>query len=102
MIGKCIFYVANEPSKYFSEVHQNRPLFHLFSSFQTNIIIFTTNKCKICHPVYGRARIRTHDPQNMCLLPKPLDQGSRPTLKFVYKIYCWSLGPHRESGWQML
>ena len=32
-----------------------RPLFHLFSSFQTNITIFTTNICEKMsdHPVYG-------------------------------------------------
>ena len=27
---------------------QPRPLFRLFSSFQTNITIFTANKCKKC------------------------------------------------------
>ena len=31
-----------------------RPLFHLFSSFQANITIFTTNKCeKNVRPVNG-------------------------------------------------
>ena len=32
---------------------------------------------KNVHPVYG-AGIRTHDLRNMSLLPRPLDQGSRP------------------------
>ena len=47
-----------------------RPLFNLFSSFQTNITIFTTNICEKCHdhPVYG-AGIRTHDLRNTSLLP---------------------------------
>ena len=36
-----------------------RPLFNLFSSFQTNITISTTN-VKNVHQVYG-AVIRTHD-----------------------------------------
>ena len=32
---------------------------------------------KNVHPVFG-AGILTHDLQNVSLLPKPLDQGSRP------------------------
>ena len=32
---------------------------------------------KNVHPVYG-AGIRTHDLHNMCLLPLPLNQGTRP------------------------
>ena len=53
----------------------------IFGLFQTNNTIFTTNQCEKCHvhPVSG-ARIRTHDLWNVSLLPKPLDQGSRPTL----------------------
>ena len=63
------FFVANESSKSFSEVHQNRPLFHLFSSFQTNILqFFQQIFVKNVHPVYG-AGIRTHDLWNMSLLP---------------------------------
>ena len=44
--------------------------FVLFSSFQTNITIFTTNTYmwKDAHPVYG-AGIWTQDFLNMCLLP---------------------------------
>ena len=44
--------------------------FVYFRSFQTNNTIFTTNQCEKCHghPVYG-ARIRTHDLQNVSLLP---------------------------------
>ena len=41
----------------------SRPLFRLFSSFQTNITILTTNISEKCHdhPVYGTC-IQTHDP----------------------------------------
>ena len=44
--------------------------FHLFSFFQTNITILTTNICEIfyVHPVYG-AGIPTHDLRNTNLLP---------------------------------
>ena len=46
--------------------------------FQTNInTIFQQINVKNVHPVYG-AGIRTHNLQNMSLLPLPLDQGSRP------------------------
>ena len=45
-----------------------RPLFPLFSSFQTNITIFTTNKCEK-YP----SRIRRWD-----LNPQPLEQESHP------------------------
>ena len=45
----------------------SRSLFHLFSSFQTNITIFTTN-VKNVHPVFG-AWNRTHDLLDMSLLP---------------------------------
>ena len=47
---------------------QPGPLFHLFSSFQTNITIFTTNKCEKVHLVYS-AGIQSHDLCNMSLLP---------------------------------
>ena len=59
--------------------------FTFISSFQTNIC----NKYmwKNAHPVYC-AGIRTHDLQDMRLLSQ-LDQGSRPTLKFVYDIVVW-------------
>ena len=51
----------------FHKMGQPRPLFHLFSSFQTNITNFTTNRCmKNVHPVYY-AGIRTHDLWNMSL-----------------------------------
>ena len=55
----------------FFKLGQPRTLFHLFSSFQTQIItIFTTIKCEQCHvhPLYG-AGIRTHDLWIMSLLP---------------------------------
>ena len=39
---------------------QPRPLFRLFSSFQTIITILTTNKCENFHPVSG-AGIRGHN-----------------------------------------
>ena len=54
---------------------QPRPLFSLFSVFQTDNTIFN-NKCHI-HPVYG-AGIRTHNLSNLSHLPYPLDQGSHP------------------------
>ena len=41
--------------------------FCLFSSFQTQITINTTNKCENVHPVYG-AGIQTHDLWHMSLL----------------------------------
>ena len=49
---------------------QPRPLFIYIRSFQTNNTIFTTNQCEKghVHPVY-HAGIRTHDLQNMILLP---------------------------------
>ena len=43
-------------------------------------------KCHV-HPVYG-VGIRTHDLLNMCCLPLPLEQGSRPK-----KIICDDLFP---------
>ena len=48
-----------------------RPLFRLFSSFQTNITILTTNICEKCydHPVCGTG-IRTHDLQNTSIPPQ--------------------------------
>ena len=44
-----------------------RPLFHLFSSFQTHITILQQIKVKNVHPVYG-AGIRTHDLWNTSLI----------------------------------
>ena len=41
---------------FFKKMGQPRPLFHLFSSFQTHITIFTTDKCEkmsIQYPVPG-------------------------------------------------
>ena len=69
----------------FKKLGKPRSLFHLFSSFKTHIItIFTTNKCE--NSEYG-ARIQTHDLRKMSLLPKPLDQCSRPY--FVSSLLCW-------------
>ena len=60
-------------------------LFHLFSSFQTNINFFTWQNV---HPVQA-AEIRTHDPQDTSLLPLPLDQGSRPRVPgFLQHVVC--------------
>ena len=58
--------------------------FGLVLLFKQTLQIFTTNKWEKCHvhPVYG-AGIRTHDLWNMSLLPKPLDQGSRPYFGLV-------------------
>ena len=44
--------------------------FYFISSFQTLILILTTNMCEkyYVHLVYG-AKIRTHDLRNMRLLP---------------------------------
>ena len=47
---------------------QPRLLFNLFSSFQTHITIFTTNKnVEKVHSIYGTG-IRTNDLWNMSLL----------------------------------
>ena len=55
---------------FLKKIGHPRPLFDFFSSFQSNIKILTINKCEKCyvHPVYG-VGIRTHDLQNMSLLP---------------------------------
>ena len=50
-----------------------RSLFHLFSSFQTNITILQQIHLKNVHPVYS-AGIWTNDLWNMSLLPQPQDQ----------------------------
>ena len=48
-------------SIFFLKMGQLRPLFHLFSSFQRHITIFTKKiNVKNVHPVYS-AGIRTHD-----------------------------------------
>ena len=53
---------------------KNRPnpasFLFIFSLFQTNNTIFTTNQCEKCHvhPV-SSAGIRTHDLWNVSLLP---------------------------------
>ena len=64
-----VFYEARN-KVFFKNMGHPRPLFRLFSSFQTNITILTTNICGKCyvHPVYG-AGIRTHNLQSMSLLP---------------------------------
>ena len=53
---------------------QPRPLFHLLSSFQTHITIFTTKNVKKC-PSSICAGSQTHDLWNMSLLPLPLNKG---------------------------
>ena len=77
---ECIFFIQlrnendvsigeNKTSFFiFLNMGHPRPLFSLFSTFQANITIFTTNYVKNVHPVYG-AGIRTHNLQNMSLLP---------------------------------
>ena len=71
----------------FNRAPKNGPtssLYYLFSSFQSCITIFTTNR--FMRKISG-AGIRTHNIQ-MSLLPQQLDQGSRPkffnTLKAVW------------------
>ena len=51
-----------------------RPLFRLFSSFQTNITMLTTNVCEKRHSV-DSAGIQTHNLLNTSLLPLPIDQA---------------------------
>ena len=51
-------------------------------SFQIHITIFTSKNVKNVHPVYG-AGTWTHNLWNTSLLPKPLDQGSRPSTLHV-------------------
>ena len=46
---------------FFKKMGHPCPPFRLFSSFQTNITIYSVNKCDNIHPVYG-AEIRTHNP----------------------------------------
>ena len=58
--------------------------FVYFLSFQTDITVFTTNK-SLVHLVYG-AMIRTHNLWNICCLPSPLDQGSRPGTGFLCEV----------------
>ena len=61
-------------------MHQPRPfLLFIFGHFKQTPFQFLQQilNVKNVHPVYG-ARIQTHDPWNMSLLPKPKDQGSRP------------------------
>ena len=50
----------------FLKMGHPRSLFFIFSSFQTKITIFTTNKCEKCPSGAG---IQTHDLRNMSLLP---------------------------------
>ena len=55
---------------FLKKIGQPGLFFVYFWSFQTNITIFTTNKCEKCqvHPVYGTG-IRTHDLSITSLLP---------------------------------
>ena len=63
-----------------------RPLFRLFSVFSNKQYNFYNKSMwKNVHPVYSTG-IWTHNLLNMSRHPLPLDQGSRPTLKFVYNI----------------
>ena len=75
-VDQIIVFLLNGPSQ---------PLFHVVSYFQTNITIFTTNKCEKCS-----SRIWCWDsnprPLYMSLLTKPLDQGSRP----IDQIIVWA------------
>ena len=57
---------------------QIRPLLLLiFGLFKQTAKIFLQIYVKIFHPVYS-AGIRTNDLWNTSLLPKPLDQDTRP------------------------
>ena len=53
----------------------------MFLYKQTTIKILQQINVRNFHPVYG-AGIRNHNLQKMCLLPKRLDQGSRPMQQF--------------------
>ena len=56
---------------FFLKIGHPRPLFSLFSSFQTNITISTTKNVKNVHP----GGIRNHGLQNV---PLRIDQSSHP------------------------
>ena len=56
--SKCSFFyfISYSTELFFERMGHSRPLFCLFSSFQTNITILTTNKCEkmfIQYPVLG-------------------------------------------------
>ena len=99
---------------------QPRPLFHLFSSFQTNITNFTTNmyvkKCPSsirCRD--SNSRPLEHEPPPITTRPglpprlklvtwlakgnhTDLFQHSYSTLKFIFNISSWSSG--LEENWR--
>ena len=54
---------------YFKKIGHPRPLFHLFSSLQTNIKIFTKNKCEKCPSSTGPWDLN----------PRPSEHESPPT-----------------------
>ena len=59
----------------------NPGLFLIYFRLFKEIIQFLQQiNVKNVHPVVCGAGIRTHDLQDMSLLPLPLDQGSRPQL----------------------
>ena len=58
---------------------QQRPLFHVFLSFQTHIQFSQQINVKNVLQVYSDG-IQTRDLWNMSLLPIPLDRGSRHRL----------------------
>ena len=59
----------------------------IFRLFQTIFTILQQIYVKNVHPIYG-AGIRTHDLQNMSLLPQPLDQSSRLLNIFISELKC--------------
>ena len=46
LIFQCFWPLCS--AYFFKKMGQPRPLFHLFSSFQTHITLFSTNKCEKC------------------------------------------------------
>ena len=69
---------------FFKKIGQPRPLFHLFSSFQTQITIFTTNKCEKC-PSSIRCRDSNTQPLAHESPPITTRPGLLPTVKYCLK-----------------
>ena len=76
----CKSFLAITDDNGFLKNGPSLPLIRLFSSFQTNITILTTDKS--VSAVYSTG-IQTHDLWNTSLLPSPLDQGSRPLMTML-------------------
>ena len=79
--GSSVFLIKTVSTFGSLDLFKNGPsqasLSFIFGLFQSNInTVFQHINVKNVHPVYS-AGIWTHDPQNVSLLPKELDQGSR-------------------------